>query len=269
VQSDDPAVFTVRAVASGPYPYQLVLGAAGTATLELIRLDDLTLYDFVELRVKEARGFDLWASPLAVQPLLMDDQIADPEAVVLAPAGRMRVGFWLTDDHGEALSGSFAPTLATSAGLVAQGGGRLSVNAETYVSAHLASVIATGTEGPSTLTVGGPTGATRTLTVHVMAEPTIRSLTLNTDAFPGFTHRPGQELTVSAHGWTPDRLAAFGYAVSFVSSDPRIVEVLPGAEDADSARVRFGAAGTATLSAYLDADPEVTGALEITVSAGG
>lgn len=263
VATEDPAILEAATDADADFPHLLSFRAPGTAAITLLDPGN-ALVDRLTLRVEDPSAITLYAGPLLAEPLYLDAFAEEPTRIVVSPEGGARLAFHLADGAGELMAGRWTPEITAGDGLVTLPEGRLSIGEDAWVPVQLVSVLGAG-EGEGTLTVRGPTGVERSLVVSRDASPVLDALEILLPLSGEDGEEAGTERVASVIGRTAGGDPALGYAVHFLSSDPRVVSVVPRADAPDAATVRFLAPGEATLTAVLRHDSTLAQSLVVRV----
>lgn len=268
VTSEAPGILSATTDPDATFPHQLSFLQSGTASLTL--LDDAdVLVDRLTVRVADPAALALWVGPLLAEPLWLDSFAEEPARLFLAPGGGARLAFALANDEGDAMPGRWNPETEQeeTSPLVALPEGRLSVGTDSWVPIQLLALLEVeGDSVEDTLTLRGPGGLWRSLSISVDATPILERLDLVLPATSDEGEAEGTERIVTVMGHTPDGVPALGYPMRIFSSDPRVASVTPRPDAPDAATVRFLAAGEVTLTAVPLHDPTLSGSLTLKVA---
>ncbi|MFH2006064.1 MAG: hypothetical protein ABI333_05705 [bacterium] len=246
-------------------PYLVEFLRPGTAAVQMLRDDDGTVYDEVDLRVVEPQGLVVVADHAQSGLLHFDNQLEAPGRIVLAPWSSCRLLLHLVDAEGSELYGLYTEQASPTAFVdyredASQGFDFLGM-------AGLTRRLEAVAEGTETLTLTGPGGVEARLDLEITTAPELERLAVSVGTPLGESMVVGTTATAFAVGVTPEGDPAFGYRVAWVSDNPDVVGIVPGSGGPDTAEVELRAPGWATLSARWLGDSSVVGEVELQVEA--
>ncbi|MDI7268523.1 MAG: hypothetical protein QME96_11055 [Myxococcota bacterium] len=263
-ESSDTAVFGVDDGGSGSLPLRLLFHRTGIATLRVLRSADRVLVDDVELRVADPRALRLSVGSARLASFDGGDLVGEPSRIVLLPGHACRLYSMLSDGSEAALFGVFSPAVSGAAVVSFVDEGMVAVN---FVGRRVHSLqrVTAVAEGVSTVVLEGPGSLRRSIDFEVTATPAPSRLQLVTRRGYVAEWEVGDETSVTALAREVDGSPVYGLAADFAVDAPAVAAIAPEEGYPETARVRFLAPGTVTVTARLPTDPTVIGTATFTV----
>jgi hypothetical protein len=263
VASSDPDVFAVATDDATERPHVVEFLQEGEAGLRMVRDDDGTVYDEVDLKVREPWGLTVVVDHLDTPLSHVGNQFESPDRVVLAPWSGCRLYLHLVDSGGGELYGSYTEQVSPTT-LVSYREGESRTYDLIGLSGLSRQIEATG-DGTEILLLTGPQAVEASMEIEVTSSPDLERLAVTVGLPFGEVMVVGAVATAFAVGVTPEGDPAFGYRMVWASDDPEVAVIVWGTGEPDSAAVELRAPGTTTLSARWLGDAAVVGQVEITV----
>ncbi|MDY0001827.1 MAG: hypothetical protein RBU30_11065, partial [Polyangia bacterium] len=220
VSSGDPSILGATTDPDASFPHQLTFLGRGTASLSMLGDADEE-WDRLAVRIEDPTAISLWLGPLLAEPLWLDAFAEGPDRALISPEGGARLAFALSNEQGDAMPGRWTPEIEQGSGstLLAVPEGRLSVGEDTWVPIQLLALLAVaGGPGEDAITIRGPGGLERSLSVTLDATPLLDRLEVILPATSDHGEEVGLERVVTVMGRAPDGAPALGYPALFYSS---------------------------------------------------
>ncbi len=263
VASDHPDVFAVSTDDATQRPYVVEFLQGGEAGLRMVRDDDGTVYDELDLKVREPYGLTVVVDHLDTPLGHVGNQFESPDRVVLAPWSGCRLYLHLVDSGGGELYGLYTEQVSPTT-IVSYREGEPRTYDLIGFSGLSRQIEATG-DGTEILVLTGPQAVEATMEIEVTSTPDLERLAVTVGLPFGEAMVVGSTATAFAVGVTPEGNPAFGYRMVWVSDNPEVAVIVWGTGEPDTAAVELRAPGRTTLSARWLGDPAVVGQVELTV----